>query len=261
MSTRVSAKILTWPRTLETPRRRLGTRRSRAVAICVLVMLAILAAAVSRTSLFGVDSIAVEGVAGDRRAEVLAVAGLQEGSPLISVDESSIEQRLEQVAWVAGAEVSAPLSGQVTVAVSERSPVALVQTNDRRWAQLGSGGRVIAISDQPTKGLPAILETQVAPSVGAFLDPAFGVLLRVGDLLPDSLRPNVLQMVSSPGNVRLGLASGTIVELGDDRDLANKLMAAATVMSHSEAKDIAVLDVRSPHLPIATPRNPPPPTK
>ena len=57
---------------------------------------------------------------------------------------------------------------------------------------------------------------------------------------------------NSEGQIRLGLASGTIVELGDRRDLGDKLMAAAAVLSNTDANTVATLDVRSSHLPLVT---------
>lgn len=227
------------------------------IAFLVVAGLALLTAGLLRTPLFGLDRIGVVGNSAISTEDVIRASGLHTGMPLISVDERNAQRRLQAVPSLASAKVVSKWPHTVSIEVVERKPVALVQTTDAKWAQVDASGVVISVSATPSAGLPAPLDVQVSGAPGAVVDRSAMDLIRIAAALPDSMRPHVTQMQrDSAGNFRLGLDSGTIVELGDASDLANELMAAAAVLSHTDPKTIADLDVRSPHLPLSTPVTP-----
>lgn len=206
-----------------------------------------------QTSLFTVQRVDVNGLSHLQKNEVIALSRVKVGQALISVNDGKAAHRIESNPWVKSAHVTDNWPHAVTITVVERKPVAQVQTADNHWAQVSSDGVILESANAPANGLPVILDVKPAVKAGGLLDPSTGPLLNVARLMPPSLQPHVLQMQNQNGTLRLGLDTGTIVILGDTSNMGDKLMAAAAVVSQTDAKKLATLDVTSPHLPIGTP--------
>lgn len=221
----------------------------------VVAVLGFGTAGLSQTSLLSVKTIDVAGTSHLNSDQILDLAGLPKGKAMISVNPGAIESRIEADPWVSDASVSRKWPTTVNISVVERTAVAAAQTEDGRWAELGDGGIVLSVVDSPTQGLPVILDQKLSPNPGATLDAETARLVALVGQLPDSLRPKVIQIQrDGDGNVRLGLTSGPIIDLGQlDDKLGNKLLSAATVISKEDNDNIKVLDVRSPEFPLSTP--------
>lgn len=225
--------------------------RSRRFAIAAIgLLLAAIAGAATLRLAFPVDEVVVEGTS--RLApEALEAAGLRRGTPLVSVDESAIEERLQKMAWVEQVAVTVDWPGGVRVAVAERRSVGQVVTADGQWAQIGAGGVLIDLVASPG-ATPALLGVTAPARLGDRVDPAADTLVGVASALPSSLQPHVVQMRMDPDGIRLGLRQGVVVVLGDERDLAAKLTAAAAVVGQVDPTELDILDVRSPSRPVST---------
>jgi hypothetical protein len=141
----------------------------------------------------------------------------------------------------------------LSVTIVEQRAVALAQTSDKKWAQLGPDGTVLRVGDKPQAKLPAVIGVSAPSEVGKRVDPSATRLMSVATLMPQSLQPRVVQMQDQGGMLRLGLDAGTVVVLGDANDLAEKLLSAASVIAHTDPKTLAELDVTSPRFPVARP--------
>jgi cell division protein FtsQ len=229
--------------------------RRRVIVMTILWAAGILAFAggLLQTKLFSVDRIDVSGSSQLSRDDVLSIAELKTGGSIAMVNAGNIEKRLEAHPWVLHARVDAKWPHVVSIVIVEQRAVAIAQTGDKKWVQLGPDGTVLSVADKPPVNLPAILHVSAPNEVGKLLDGSASKLLSAATLMPQSLQPLVMQMQDQNGVLRLGLTAGTIVTLGDSTNLNDKLMSAASVLSHTDPKTLAELDVSSPRFPVARP--------
>lgn len=229
--------------------------RRRVVILTIVWTAGIIAfaAGLLQTKLFSVDRIDVAGSSHLSREDILSLAKLETGGSIASVNTSEAEKRLETHPWVLHARVDAEWPHVLSVTIVEQRAVALAQAGDKKWAQLGPDGTVLSVGDRPTAKLPALLNVSAPAEVGRMVDPSATKLMSVATLMPESLQPRVVQMEDKNGVLRLGLDAGTVVVLGDASSLNEKLMSAASVVSHTDPKTLAELDVSSPRFPVARP--------
>jgi cell division protein FtsQ len=228
-------------------------RRATLMVLLWVVGIIAFAGGLLQTKLFSVDRIDVSGSSQLPREEILAIAKLDTGGSIAAVNTAAAEKRLEQHPWVLHARVDAKWPHVVAVTIVEQRAVAIAQAGDKKWAQLGPDGTVLAVGDKPTARLPAVLGVSAPAEVGKLVDGSASKLMSAATLMPESLQSRVVQMQDQGGVLRLGLDAGTIVLLGDSTDLNEKLMSAASVIAHTDPKTLAELDVSSPRFPVARP--------
>jgi cell division protein FtsQ len=227
----------------------------RAVGLVVVGLLAVGALALVvayKTSLFAVDDIEFTGNQTVTNEEALSQMSLVEGRPLLSVDESTLESRLEASPLIARADVMTDWQGTVSVRIFESIALVQAQTEGEEWAAIGDEGLVLKTSPEPLPSLPAVVGQTVSGEVGSALDPDSAPLLDAVKLLPESLRGRVVQVQMDTEGIKLGTSSGVIVVVGSTDRLAEKLTAAATVLDSENSGEIKTLDVRAPDLPVST---------
>lgn len=105
-----------------------------------------------------VEGVRVEGVEGLSTAQVTAVARVPEGTPLVRVDLSEVERRVESLAAVRDATVLRQWPDRVLVRVQERVPVALVDIAGRARG-LDAAGVVFTLPGPAPARLPLIETT------------------------------------------------------------------------------------------------------
>jgi cell division protein FtsQ len=204
------------------------------------------------TRLFGVDRVEVTGTSHVQPDQIRSAAAIRKGQPLVKVDGGAVSDRVRRNAWIASVAVERQWPHGIKVAVVERRAVAVVQANDHHWATVGDDGVVVEVGDARALGLPAMLDVTGTDRAGTKVDDKVVPMVHVAGSLPDSLRPKVTQIGMADGVLRLGLDSGTVVILGSADDMADKLTAAAAVLSHADPSKLATLDVTSPHMPTST---------
>jgi cell division protein FtsQ len=232
---------------------RLPRRRVVLMAVLWIAGTIAFAGGLLQTKLFSVDRVDVAGSSQLTREDILSIAKLRTGGSIASVNTAEAERRLEEHPWVLQARVDAKWPHVVAVTIVEQRAVAIAQAGDKKWAQLGPDGTVLSVGDKPAARLPAVLGVSAPAEVGKFVDGSASKLISAATLMPQSLQPRVVQMQDQGGVLRLGLDAGTIVTLGDSTDLNEKLMSAASVVSHTDPKTLAELDVSSPRFPVARP--------
>jgi cell division protein FtsQ len=239
-------------------KREAGHRRLRRLLVVLGLVLAALGAVVlSRSSLLDVDEVEVFGLDQVSLRSVEDALGFEIGSPLVSLDAGAAESALEALPWVAEAHVSRSWRGTVTVEITEREPLALALTAPEAWVLVDVDGRVLteALANPPT--LPRLSGLRAAGAPGAFMYPDAAAALSVVDALPAVLAPRVYGVWRDHrGELRLGITDGPQVLLGDDSRLRAKVAAAATMLDQlaSEGSTPAVLDVSVPNLPVVRDR-------
>lgn len=220
-------------------------RRGLAVLATVLVLLIGLSAAgwwaLGR---FGPGVAGVE-VTGSRQVparDVSDAAGVDPGTPLAAVDTDAVAARVAAIPGIASVEVDRSWPDTLTVAVTERTPAALIETPGGRKL-VDATGRVYRDAP-PEVRLPVLRLPRVAPD-----DPATPAAVAVLRVLPAPVRDQVLALTLGPG--------GTTFELeltGDRRVLWGPWMdpaaleRRAAVLGPLLSREGSVYDVSSPEL-------------
>jgi cell division protein FtsQ len=105
---------------------------------------------------FAADDIRVTGLVHQDPEMVLAAIGVQPGSSLIGFDANRARKLLENMDWVASAEVVRQFPNQLDIIVSEREPFAIWQRGGMHYVIDKSGAAVSAIDPGRVSVLPLV---------------------------------------------------------------------------------------------------------
>jgi cell division protein FtsQ len=136
------------------------TRTRWRTAFFVLAGLGLIAAvgwALFGSRLLVVRSVAVTGTHHVPAAQVLAVADVQAGTPLIRVDTAQIARRVEAIRQVASATVARDWPDHLVITVRERVPVVAVRMAGGGYDLVDPDGVIVRWSRARPAGLPLYL--------------------------------------------------------------------------------------------------------
>jgi cell division protein FtsQ len=226
-----------------------GTRRSVLIAGAAAVLVACLVFA-SRTSLLDARRIEVTGTDHVHRADLVRIAGVSKDTNVLWFDDRAAERRLEAEPWIANADVSASFPLTIQIAVTERTPVAVMG---------GPGGSLIAGdgtalgASSDGHGLARIDLGTVTTAEGRAPTPV-GAARALGTM-PAGLRSQVTRVsVLLDGTLELRLEGGTRIRFGSPDDIARKVETIRRVFAWAdeEGSVIRTLSVVAPGAPAAT---------
>jgi cell division protein FtsQ len=193
------------------------------------------------SGLFAVRSVVVTGTHLVPESEVLAVADVQPGTPLIRVNTARIAARVLTITQVQGVRVSTSWPDEVVIAVRERT-AALAVLVPSGFDLIDANGVVV----QLVEARPAILPLYTTSASVSSLrgDPDVAAAAAVLGELPTSLRPSVASViVPSPDQVTLRLNSGVTIVWGSPGDAAAKARELAILMpTHARYYDVSSPD-------------------
>jgi len=235
------------------------TRRSLLVAAAAVGAAGLLYLVARETPLFAVRSIEVTGVRGPAAVHVRAALRPLEGTSLLALHVSDVDDRLAAVPEVRSATYDRAFPNTLRVVVVPEQPVAVVREGAAAWL-VSTRGRVLnTLAHGERRGLPRIwLARRVDVAVGETLAPddggraaaALALARRAG------FRARIRDVMVTDGTLVFGLRSGLDLRLGTDDDLALKLAVAERILPL--VRGSAYLDVSLPSRPVAG--SPPPPT-
>ena len=227
---------------LQRPARRPRFRSRRWLAVSVLLAAAGVAGGVTwallGSGLFAVHSVVVTGTRLVPDSEVLAVAEIRPGTPLIRVDTARIAGRVLTIQQVLAVQVSTSWPNRVVIAVQERTP-ALAVVVPRGFDLIDAYGVVVQLVQ--TRPLILPVYTTSAPVSSLRGDPGVSAAAAVLGQLPAALRPTVTSVTTpSPDQVTLQLRSGVTVVWGGPGDAAAKAKELAILMqTHARYYDVS----------------------
>jgi cell division protein FtsQ len=225
--------------------RRPKARRPRARWVAVLLLLAAMGVAGGVTwalfdsSLFAVRSVVVTGTRLVPESEVLAVAGVQPGTPLIRVSTARIAARVLTITQVQGVQVTKTWPDRVVIAVRERTSALAVALPGGGFDLIDANGVIVQSAATRPASLPLYTTTAAASSLRG--DPGVAAAAAVLGALPGSLRSSVTSVVvPSPDQVTLNLGSGVTILWGGADDTAAKVRELAILMqTHARSYDVS----------------------
>lgn len=200
-------------------RRRGPGRGPWAAALVVVVLVAALAWAVTRSPVFELGTLRVTGARHLTVAEVRRIGELSGRTNVLWFSPAAVEARLEANPWVLRADVSRILPSTIYVTIVERRPVAVAGFPQPML--VAADGTVLGPASSRV-GLPALAGERARLRAGQRL-PSGLPTLRAVAALPRALLASVRSAsVASGGAVDLVLRDGVLVKLGSPDQLVEK---------------------------------------
>jgi cell division protein FtsQ len=197
---------------------------------------------VFESPLLAVRSVTVSGTHLVPRSEIVAVAGVEPGTPLIRVDTARAAARVAMVRQIRSAQVTRSWPDRVVIVVRERSPALDLTAPGGGYDLVDGDGVVVRWSAARAPGLPLYLTA--VPVVSLRGDPDLAAAAAVLGELPASLRHSVVSVTApDPDQVTLGLAGPghrvTVLWGGTDRAAAKAGELAVLMRSRMSYYDVS----------------------
>ncbi len=237
-------------------RRDAGRRRLRIVVVAGGAAVAVaLAYGATRSPLFDVDTVRLEGAIRTEPAAARRAAQLDRRRQLADVDLAEAAAGIERLPWVQRATVTRHWPGTVKVSLLERTPVAAVGPPEQPVALVDATGRVLDHRDDAPAGMPRIEVAVPAPAPGQRVAPATRAAVAVLEQLPAALQGEVTAIrLGDDSELEMIMAEGPPVRFGPPRQVQPKLVALVTLITRADLRRVEIIDVRVPTAPVLTRR-------
>jgi cell division protein FtsQ len=191
------------------------------------------------SGLFAVRSVVVTGTRLVPDSEVIAVADVQPGTPLIRVNTARIAARVLSIRQVLAVRVATSWPDRVVITVRERTSALAVPLPGGGFDLIDANGVVVQSAASRPAGLPVYTTTAAVSSLRG--DPDVSAAAAVVAALPARLRSSVTSVTApSPDQVTLQLTGGVMVVWGDADDAAAKAAELAILMqTHARYYDVS----------------------
>lgn len=221
------------------------------IAALLLVTLGFGARWVLHTSYFSVEDVRVTGNLHETRAQVVAASGLDGHPAMVDVDSATVARRLESLTWVARARVSLHWPHSVSIALTERVPVAVARGPGGRLELVDRTGRALAPVAHDTR-YPLLVAEGAPAGSWPYSGWARGGA-EVAARLPIAFSAQVDEVVvARSGDVSLVLTSPLTFRLGPPSDLRAKFLSVAAVIAHADLHAGDVVNVSVPGSPTVS---------
>jgi cell division protein FtsQ len=227
------------------------------------IALAVGAAYLIRTPLFGVTAVRVEGIEAVAHAEVLQASQVRIGEPYLGLDLVAIRARVAALPRVASVRVTRDYPSSLRITVTERPPVASVSAGSVYWLVAADGTVLDAAASRPAD-LPYVASVPLPDGVGpgTRLPPGnelANALTALGGMAPTLKRQVAGVDARTLDSLEFTLKDGTRVLYGLAVDQPAKDAAVSLVRRtlKREGREAQRIDVRNPSTPTvqATPAN------
>jgi cell division protein FtsQ len=189
--------------------------------------------------LLAVRSVIVTGTHLVTKAEVLKVASVRLGTPLIRVNTGQIAGRVVTIRQVQSVQVTTSWPDRVVIAVRERTPKLAVAAPGGGFDLVDRDGVSVLWAAHRPAGLPLYLTPDTIASLPG--DPDVAAAAAVFDEFPVKLRHLVASITApSPDQVTLQLSNGVTVLWGSAGDAWAKAKELALLMrTHAHYYDVS----------------------
>jgi len=232
--------------------RRRSVAGTWALTLIGLAVVAVAAWSVTHSRIFEVRTIQIRGNVHLSQPDVLRLAELSPSTNVLWFSPGAVAHRLEESPWIRSASVARALPSSISVTITERSPVAVLDAG--RHYLVAADGTVLGVVGSAT-ALPVI--PGPAHAVVGSRIPRAEAALRAVVALPGELRAQVERVSMDQGadGMVLRLRGGALAVFGDDSDLPAKAEALAAVLRWAGHSGVtpATIDLRAPSLPALLP--------
>lgn len=243
---------------IEARRKDVHSRRRLRIWIAIGVVAVLLAVAfgISRSSLLDVDEVEVIGARLTGADQVLEVAGVEPGTPLLGLDLAGPRRSIAALPWVDQVRSSRTWGGKVTFDVTERTAVGQIpleaqSPGEQSWAVVDLQGRVLQV-DPTRRELPVVLFSPV-PEPGEWLAVSALPLLEVSEALVPLGGEGIGAISWVDGQLTVDLPGVGYAYWGGRDDPRGKAVALATFLARVDLHCYEKVDLSIPELPALTP--------
>ena len=206
--------------------------------------------AATRSKLLDVDEVQVV-LSGDgplTSAEVVEVAGVSTGAPMITVDLDALAARVRGLAYAAEVVAERDWPSTVRVWVAVRLPVVSAVEPRGRVALLDAGGTVLEHVARTDPLLPTIRVDRFGEpgSLVTRIDP----LLHAAEAVSPDLGAWIVALSPAGHGVRAEMVGGVMVDLGLGEDYVDEMRSLATVLTRVELRCLESINVSIPQNPV-----------
>jgi cell division protein FtsQ len=217
-------------------------RRRWRVMLAVLAIAGLMggaAWALLGSGLVAVRSVIVTGTHLVTKAEVLAVADVRRGTPLLRVSTSQIAARVVTIRQVQSVQVTTSWPDRVVIAVRERTPALAVAAPGGGFDLVDPYGVTVVWTAHKPSRLPLYLTTAAVASLRGNPDVAAAAAV-IGEI-PAQLRRSVASITApTPDHVTLQLSNGVTILWGGAGDAKAKAEELSLLMrTHARYYDVS----------------------
>ncbi len=252
-SSRSSAPTKAEASTLRADRKPFGKRQ---IVLLLIVLLGIALAFgywLSQSSFLDVDEVKIVGAVRTDVESILETSGLSRGDPLLGLGLTEARSRIVELPWVKSVRSERSWSGEVTLSISERTPVAAIAVPGA-WSTVDEDGRVLELSSEQPRGVAAVEGVWMEqPAPGDWLDLTYlkDPLMAAG-AMNEVLQSAVRAVVVSPEGLILDLNIPGYVLLKEGRNIEEKMSTVEAFLTQVDLECLDRLDVRATTAPVLT---------
>ncbi len=200
------------------------------------------------SSLVAVTEVTVNGAEGSQAEEIRsALREAAEDMTTLHVREDALRSAVQQYPSVAAVTATADFPHGLRIDVRSRTPVAALDTGQRRIA-VASDGTVLTGS--ATDGLPRV-SVNTPPGGPRVRGDSAAALVRLMAAAPAPLRARAERAFLGPDGLTVVLTEGPRLRFGRGDRLEAKWAAAARVLADDSTRGASYLDLRLPERPAA----------
>lgn len=227
------------------PRSSIPHRKLILAGIALVVVAVIAVWLIAFSSVFGVSRVEVRGEHTLSAKQVLAIAQVPDGEPLVRLDTDAIRARVEAMPGVRSATVTTSFPSTVTITITERVALGVVRAPTGGFMLVDRTGDQFHHVPQRPKHLPLFVvpKGDVSRTTG-------GAVATVAGALPTSVLTHVASIQAlDPTAITLLMRSGRVVRWGDATRSADK----ARILPALFRRPGSQIDVTDPDQPFLRP--------
>lgn len=199
------------------------------------------------SSLFNVENLVITGAPNESvRVQIESKSEIEIGEKLARVNPSLSERKIGKISWVREVSVSRNwISGEVTVAITPREPLAFFNTDQIPGQAIDQEGNLFVLPGYANDDL-ALISAKSSQSA-----------LKANELfinLPEEFRSSISSMVATSDNtftlIKEVKDRSIRIRWGDSSEITLKISVIEKLLNLPENKAITVIDVVAPHAPI-----------
>jgi cell division protein FtsQ len=223
-------------------------KKSRVLALVATAMiLGLLTYILGWSPLLSVEKITLTGTPTPASTQRIREAiQISPGLKMARINPRALENRITQFPWVESAGISRDwISGELTIEVTTRKPIALYNSSDSATTWIDSAGEIFTLPGGVPKALPRVQGSSPEDGLRA---------IELFTQLPLEFRERIVYVSASRTDQYLVVIEEKKREVrllwGANKDLDLKIAVIDKLLGLPENKKVSMIDLTAPHAPI-----------